>query len=325
MANFLEVLLFHRSAVEAAGDYLIDLIEYCYGKLLPLASGVAAEGGDGGIEQQVRDSEFVLGVVSLSILRFITDHLQGMPMSTVQMLVDQCDIFCTLVPLMEHKPWLRTTQRGKLLFENQEWQPYTDTAKIPKVEAQIWLIIYSLFMNEDVRRKYDLNSYRKGNLLRLRKYLNEVVIDQIPVLASLHRALEEMNLVGDPMGASMTSFAVQQLPEIRGRIRANRDWVEIAAYQRTELLVESEESRREDMEMLMQGFNYIDDEPVCAKCRLPATSRCSKCKKEWYCSRKCQVEDWGMHKVLCKTMAGTDGGKKEERQKPKIEELSSLD
>lgn len=327
VANFLEVLLFHRSAVEAAGDYLIDLIEYCYRKLLPLI-GTRPEGhSEGGLDQQVNDMEFALGIVSLSLLRFITDHLQGMPISVIQSLVEQCDIFCVLVPLVEQKPWIKTTQRGKLLFENQEWQSYTDTAKIPKTEAQVWLTIYSLFMNEDVRRKYDLNSYRKGNLLRLRRFLNEVVVDQIPVLGALHRALEEMSLIGDGNGPTMSSFAVQQLPELRLRIRSGRDWKEIAAYQTRELLVETDETRREDMELLMQGFNYIENDPICARCHAPASNRCSKCHSEWYCSRQCQVQDWPTHKQLCKVLAAQTPKAQTPPSKPtpKIEELSSLD
>lgn len=327
VANFLEVLLYHRSAVEAAGDYLVDLIDYCYTKLLPLISLRTDLTSEGGLGQQLSDTEFSLGIVSLSLLRFITDHLHGMPISLIQSLVEECDIFCLLVPILEKKPWIKSTQRGKLIFENQEWQPYTDTAKIPKTEAQVWLTIYSLFMNEDVRRKYDLNSYRKGNLLRLRKFLNEVVVDQIPVLGALHRALEEMSLMGESSAATMSSFAVQQLPELRTRIRAGKDWSEIATYQKSELLIESDETRREDMQLLMQGFNYLESDPTCARCKADASNRCSKCHSEWYCSRKCQVEDWPIHKQICKVLAQTSkpAAPTTAKPSPKIQELASLD
>ena len=39
----------------------------------------------------------------------------------------------------------------------------------------------------EVRRKYDFNSFRKNNLTRLRKFLNEAVVDQIPLLTELQR------------------------------------------------------------------------------------------------------------------------------------------
>jgi hypothetical protein len=36
-----------------------------------------------------------------------------------------------------------------------------------------------------VRRRYHFNSFRKAQLLRARKYLNEVLLDQLPVLADM--------------------------------------------------------------------------------------------------------------------------------------------
>jgi hypothetical protein len=48
---------------------------------------------------------------------------------------------------------------------------------MPKIEAQIWLTVYNMFLSQDVNRKYEVTSFRKANLLRLRKYLNEVVLD----------------------------------------------------------------------------------------------------------------------------------------------------
>ena len=48
-----------------------------------------------------------------------------------------------------------------------------DSAKLNKVEAQVWLTVYNLFMDPEARKKYDLNDFRKNNLLRLRKYMKE--------------------------------------------------------------------------------------------------------------------------------------------------------
>jgi hypothetical protein len=44
------------------------------------------------------------------------------------------------------------------------------------------------------------------------------------------------------------------------------------------------------------------DDPNCAKCGQAAEQRCSRCKQEWYCSRKCQVEAWKGHKSVCDLM-----------------------
>lgn len=43
------------------------------------------------------------------------------------------------------------------------------------------------------------------------------------------------------------------------------------------------------------------DLPVCVQCQEPVQhmSRCSRCRQVVYCSRKCQVDHWPMHKRLC--------------------------
>lgn len=52
---------------------------------------------------------------------------------------------------------------------------------------QIWLTMYHLLCEEECRRRYHFNSMRKGNILRVRKYLNDVLLDQLPVLADVQR------------------------------------------------------------------------------------------------------------------------------------------
>jgi len=40
----------------------------------------------------------------------------------------------------------------------------------------------------------------------------------------------------------------------------------------------------------------------CSVCGKPASKACSKCKKERYCSRECQVNGWKKHKKVCSTL-----------------------
>lgn len=42
-----------------------------------------------------------------------------------------------------------------------------------------------------MRRRYHFNSFRKAQLLRARKYLNEVLLDQLPVLADMQVRSQE--------------------------------------------------------------------------------------------------------------------------------------
>lgn len=52
---------------------------------------------------------------------------------------------------------------------------------------QIWLAMYHLMCEEECRKRYHFNSMRKNNILRARKYLNDVLLDQLPVLAAVQR------------------------------------------------------------------------------------------------------------------------------------------
>jgi hypothetical protein len=58
------------------------------------------------------------------------------------------DIPCVLVPLIELKPWLRKNSKGETeKFEDQKWNvvPVSESNKVSKIEAQIWLTIYNMF------------------------------------------------------------------------------------------------------------------------------------------------------------------------------------
>lgn len=95
-------------------------------------------------------------------------------------MTEQNDIPCILVPLIELKPWLRKTKKGELQkFEDQNWVtvPESEQNRVCKIEAQIWITLYNMFLSQDTNRKYEITTFRKANLLRLRKYMNEVLID----------------------------------------------------------------------------------------------------------------------------------------------------
>ena len=148
--------------------------------------------------------------------------------------------------------------------------------KMPKVEAQIWLTIYNMFLSQDTNRKYEVTTFRKANLLRLRKYLNEVTLDQLPILTNLLRALEELSIVQENTVAQKNSFIVQQIPEFRAKIMRDRNWKEIAEYQVRKFFTQDEKSLKEDMDRIMKLYNsdifeqFMDD-PKCANCGKTAT------------------------------------------------------
>jgi hypothetical protein len=88
-----------------------------------------------------------------------------------------------------------------------------------------------MFMTQASNQKYELTTFRKANLMRLKKYMNEVLLDQLPMLTPMLRGLEEMALMADNNIRSTNSFIVEVLPELRARIVNGRNWKEIALYQ----------------------------------------------------------------------------------------------
>ena len=118
--------------------------------------------------------------MSISIIRYISDHIKHLQLAVLNRLIIDNDIFCLLVPLIELKPWFRNNHKGdREVFENSKWVllDKSDYSKLSKVEAQVWITIYNLFMDNECRKKYEINDFRKNNLLRLRKYMNELLLD----------------------------------------------------------------------------------------------------------------------------------------------------
>lgn len=123
-------------------------------------------------------------------------------------MMENNDIPCVLVPLLEAKPWIRTNARGEQeKFEDQQWTVIQshERGRLTKIEAQVWLTVYNMFMTNDSSRKYEMTNFRKQNLLRLRKYMNEVLLDQLPMLSEMLRGLEELNIANDPGAVSSSN------------------------------------------------------------------------------------------------------------------------
>jgi hypothetical protein len=161
----LEIILYHRTACENSQDSLVELIDYCYRKLINLTNlaekraGVHADDDPKKILErshqedlrlQMEEIEFSCAITCFSLIRFITDHMNDLSVPIVHQMMETNDIPCVLVPLIELKPWIRKNKKGEMeKFEDQKWVkvPPQDVNKITKVEAQIWLTIYNMFMS----------------------------------------------------------------------------------------------------------------------------------------------------------------------------------
>ncbi|XP_074645727.1 zinc finger MYND domain-containing protein 10-like [Tubulanus polymorphus] len=323
LANLLETILYHSDACEAAEDTILDLTDYCYRKLLYFISRCEDdEEGDENeekvsdirsktnmeeLEIQAKKLQFDIAIKAVSILRYITDHLSCLPLSTMTRILNTHDVPVLLVELMENPPWTRQNNGKLLKFVEGKWEtiPFQDSFKLTKVEGQVWLTFYQLLMMDDCQKKYELNSARKNTILKLRSHLTEVMLDQLPVLVELQRYLEQLSMMEPPV--AQKNFVLEQVPEIQETILRMYEgkWKSIAKKQCKTYFNQSKSKMQEQAKRWADTYNLdmleslITEPPKCATCGEQATKRCSRCQNEWYCRRECQVQHWSKHKKAC--------------------------
>ncbi|XP_041816678.1 zinc finger MYND domain-containing protein 10 [Chelmon rostratus] len=323
--NLLETIMFHKDSCEAADDSVLDLVDYCHRKLTLLASkatreslttrdqrnltGKAVVSSIEELQTQSAALEFEISLKAVSVLRYITDHTESI--SVINRMLCTHNMPCVLVQLIDCCPWSRCTEGGVDKYINGRWQkiPAEDHLKMTKLDGQVWISLYNLLLKEDCQRKYDFNSFNKSQLLKLRSFLTEVLIDQLPNLVELQRYLAHL-AVTDP-APPKKELILEQIPEIWNHIvRENSGkWKAIAKYQVKETFNPSESDLRLQAQSLARTYNLdvmeslLPEKPKCGSCGKEATKRCSRCQGEWYCQRECQVKHWPKHKKACQLMA----------------------
>ncbi|XP_022531427.2 zinc finger MYND domain-containing protein 10 [Astyanax mexicanus] len=325
--NLLETIMYHKESCEAADNAVLDLVDYCHRKLTLLA-GQSARGEipthnkvshteltDMNSIQDLRNMnsmlEFEIALKALSVLRYISDHVESLSLSVLSRMLNTHNLPCLLVQLVEHCPW-SCRSGGKLeKYEEGKWRniPAEDQLKMTKLDGQVWISLLNLLLKPDCQRKYDFNNFNKSQLLKLCGFLTEVVIDQLPNLSDLQRFLSHL-AVTDP-APPKKELILEQLPEIWNEIVAENSgkWKAIAKHQVQKVFNPSESELRQQANRLAEMYNLdlmeslIPDKPKCGTCGAEGIKRCSRCQGEWYCNRECQVKHWPKHKLACQLMA----------------------
>ncbi|XP_034724715.1 zinc finger MYND domain-containing protein 10 [Etheostoma cragini] len=324
--NLLETIMYHKDSWEAADDSVLDLVDYCHRKLTLLASKVIREGATTDQHNQTGNAvassievlqmqnaalEFEISLKAVSVLRYITDHTESI--SVINRMLCTHNMPCVLVQLIDCCPWSRCKGGEVEKYINGRWQkiPVEDRLKMTKLDGQVWISLYNLLLKEDFQRKYNFNNFNKNQLLKLRSFLTEVLIDQLPNLVELQRYLAHL-AVTDP-APPKKELILEQIPEMWNHIvRENSGrWKAIAKYQVKETFSPSETKLRQQAQRLAKTYNLdvmerlLPEKPKCGSCGKEATKRCSQCQGEWYCHRECQVKHWSKHKRVCQLTAET--------------------
>ena len=134
----------------------------------------------------------------ISILRYLTDHLENLPLGVTTRLVVTQDLPVILANLLDMKPWIRIGN-GNItrIFEGSEWTlEEEDMARvIPKIEGQVWIALYNLLSKKQCTDKYELHHYRVNVLEKLAGQINDSITRQLPILEKLKEWLLRISMV----------------------------------------------------------------------------------------------------------------------------------
>ena len=121
-------------------------------------------------ESQSKNIDVSIGMSCISICRYITDNFKIMSESAVQQVMERNDFPVLLVDLLEKKPWVRKGIKGeKERWEDNAWvSAEKPTSKLSKIEGQIWIALFNMVMDGKARNSYELNSYRKEQILKVK-------------------------------------------------------------------------------------------------------------------------------------------------------------
>ena len=151
-----------------------------------------------------------VGVACVGVLRYLAEHAASLPLAGVVRMVETHDVILGLVPLIENPPWARKSRRPEASLPegdsgwekliDHRWTPVarSDLLRLTQAEAQAWIALHMLLAHDDVRGRWPMHSYRKATLMRVRRYLNPVLLDQLPPLAGLQRFLDESAVTDAP-------------------------------------------------------------------------------------------------------------------------------
>eukprot|EP00892_Ulva_mutabilis_P008069 jgi/Ulvmu1/5634/UM023_0174.1 len=256
VANLLEMVFFDDQAFEAiAEDYAVELVDWCARQLcylhgqafedtkpLELSCQELIDRSEAHLfDDRIKEIRFGVAICSVTILRYMTGAVTRLPISIVTRLVQHHDTIGMLVPLLEGPPWIRDRNGTTERREGTQWTVIapSDRFQLSSIDAQVWLALTNLVVDPSFRAKYRLDNFRKDTLNRIRRFLNDLLIDQLPVLQDLQRVVDEVALNYRPNFDDYDDGAlvIEQIPQVRISL-LNQDWKQLAATARTGWLSE---------------------------------------------------------------------------------------
>mmetsp|Transcript_2850 Transcript_2850/g.5782 ORF Transcript_2850/g.5782 Transcript_2850/m.5782 type:complete len:589 (+) Transcript_2850:112-1878(+) len=285
LVNLLSICLHHAHVTEALGESAVELVDYLARRMVELNSKGkewSARGVDAPtdtkemaakidamtplseLEDQSVEVNFQACVGCATVVRYLIEHVNTLPLSVLTRMVDTHDILLTLIPIIENPPWTRRTPEGKwqkLIDDKWKTVEPAELLTLTKTEGQMWLALFHFICNAEIQKRYHFNSFRKGQLLRARKYINEVLLDQLPVLADVQRFMDELALMEapEPSGARESgALMMEQVATTTEKLVRQRDWDELAKEQLEKIFSAQSDLNDMDLRRLVDNVYTLD-------------------------------------------------------------------
>eukprot|EP00095_Tigriopus_kingsejongensis_P009988 maker-scaffold17_size721972-snap-gene-6.28 protein:Tk09988 transcript:maker-scaffold17_size721972-snap-gene-6.28-mRNA-1 annotation:"zinc finger mynd domain-containing protein 10" len=279
LCNILETLLFHASACQSLDELAIDLTDYCMRQIQWLLSRdpeleihqseshklleqMPDETPLAEIQQHDQVIRFQVALKCLTILRYLTDNLNDLPLGVSTRMTITHDVPLTLVSILAEEPWIRVKHNHQEIYDGQQWKLMTeDYEAFSTLEAQAWLALYNLMSQPVASQKYVIHDYRKTRLVKYAAQFDDIAEEHGPIFLKNNQELYDKEM--SKLIHTFDNPAVQNI--ISGDISEDKV-----------------------------------DTKACVLCNAsPAKNRCSRCHSDRYCSRDCQLKHWPKHKHSC--------------------------
>lgn len=330
--SLLELLLYHENGCHALGDSAIDLIDYCSQAIVQLIGlthlkhvheiidpkKLSTENAGEELERQTKDLLYKIGMRCLTIISFIADKIDSMPISVVRRMVVTHDVPCLLSEVLHCQPWIRNVN-GVEKYIDDKWISIKeiDMIKVSKVEAQVWFCFRQLLLSKEAMSFYEMTPLRQREIVKCQAFISVNLLDQLPPLADLkHRLctlsmgdsssrssgiiLEEMAEIKDNLISDAKNIGFKQIAKNHIKRFFNLDGPELVNIAKRLNDIYNVERFENESEQCIEN-NNDGIQQHCAQCFTAAIKKCSQCEQSFYCSRECQVQNWPIHKLICRS------------------------
>ncbi|XP_019768921.2 zinc finger MYND domain-containing protein 10 isoform X1 [Dendroctonus ponderosae] len=305
--SLLELVVYHMNCCETLDEASVDLLDYVCGSISQLLNFKHEEQGK---QESAKDElfrqrsnlSFEIGIRSLSILRYLAEHFDRLPITVCSHIYTIHDVPILLTEILRIRPWVK----GCKQFAGGKWKNW-DQEQLVQAEAQVWLTLRFILLDSECSHYYSITQSRRTQLCMLLHLMVPSLLDQLAPLVDLKYWLCKLTSLQE-YAAPPKPLLVETIMEIKENILAEckSSWKKIAKQQVGIVFSQNRELLQEVAKKLTDAYNTdlleqfdVKDAASCKQCGNSAIQRCSRCKTAWYCSRACQVADWPKHKENC--------------------------